>query len=391
MMDWTQDNFLERLAPRLRQKSGEAIGHCPDAETLMAVIEAEPRQPELNTVIHHLSQCGMCADLRARLLNFESESPPVLEAEWNQTRIRLENWLEGFLRSGAARSWPAKRYKPSWRVSGMESFWNFATSMKVVWALGAALALVVFVDGILFLKYRRDHLPPGQVAVRPTISPNPPVTIPGVPTTTPREEGLPKAGNSLPSEAELRNGLGAGSPAVPSIPPGQNFPSASAQATAPSPPNPGPGEVAPPKQPSLPPNAGSEAPTTHSNTLQLDPASRLFIVLSSIGRKPEGGFQFRGTLLLPVVHRGAVQLDRGAEIIGTGSISQGQTTLAVTDVVIQGARYTLKDGNGVMHAETPGAGGGVDLHRSQVLDMHPTAAAVYEQVVDPAGRAEPQK
>ena len=34
MIDWNEDNFLEKLTPQLRQKSGGAIGPCPDAETL---------------------------------------------------------------------------------------------------------------------------------------------------------------------------------------------------------------------------------------------------------------------------------------------------------------------------------------------------------------------
>ena len=93
---------------------------------------------------------------------------------------------------------------------------------------------------------------------------------------------------------------------------------------------------------------------SHPPTLRLDPASRLLIVLSSISGKPDGSFRFHGTLLLPVAHPGPVPLDRGAEVIGVGTRSQGQTSLAVTDLVVQGVRYTLKDGNGAN--ERPDAG-----------------------------------
>ena len=44
-----------------------------------------------------------------------------------------------------------------------------------------------------------------------------------------------------------------------------------------------------------------------------------------------------------------------------------------------------------MNAQTPGAGGGVDFERSQVLDMRPTATAVYEKASDQTGQPEPQK
>ena len=108
MTDWNEDNFLEKLEPLLRQKCGGAGGPCPDAETLCAVIEGEARGPEQDAVIEHLSRCASCAELRSRLLNFESVIPPEPEAEWKQTRIRLDNWLEGFLRSEAAHAHPLR-------------------------------------------------------------------------------------------------------------------------------------------------------------------------------------------------------------------------------------------------------------------------------------------
>ena len=95
--------------------------------------------------------------------------------------------------------------------------------------------------------------------------------------------------------------------------------------------------------------------------------------------------------MLPVAQPGRVPLDRGAEVVGTGTVSQGQTTLAVTELEVQGARYLLKEGTGAMRAETPGAGGGVHFDRSQLLDMWPTAPAVYERASGQAGNPDMQK
>jgi serine/threonine-protein kinase len=214
----------------------------------------------------------------------------------------------------------------------------------------------------------------------------PPEKSTEMPKMTPQEEGLPKAGNSLPSSAESPNGPevgGPGAPAAPALtapPADHNLPTATAQATVPSPPHPTPRGVARP------------APAiSHPPTLWLDPAGRLLVALSSVSPKPDGSFQFHGTLLLPVAQPGPIPLDRGAEVIGVGSRSQGRTSLAVTDLVIQGVRYTLKDGRGIMSAHTPGAGGRVDFSRSQLLDMWPTATAVYEKASDQTGRPESQK
>ena len=61
-------------------------------------------------------------------------------------------------------------------------------------------------------------------------------------------------------------------------------------------------------------------------------------------------------------------------------MSGGQTSVAVTDILVGGARYKLKEGSGAVKAETPGGGGGVHLDRNQLLDMWPMATAAYEKV-----------
>jgi hypothetical protein len=114
-------------------------------------------------------------------------------------------------------------------------------------------------------------------------------------------------------------------------------------------------------------------------SLQLDPSSHLLVVLSTAERLPDGSFEFRGTLLLPVAHAGPVPLDRGAEVVGAGQTRDGQTSLAVMEFVVQGAHYMLKEGSGAMKAQTPGTGGAVQFERSQVLEMWPLASLVYEK------------
>ena len=128
-------------------------------------------------MIAHVSRCQACADVGNRLLKFERASEHEPEVGWNQTRIRLDNWLEGFLRSEAARFRSAQPAKPSWIASARNGVWDFVTSMKIVWALSAVLAVVVTVDGFLFLRYRRDQLSLIQVATRPAAPPKPPVNV----------------------------------------------------------------------------------------------------------------------------------------------------------------------------------------------------------------------
>ncbi|MGA2476275.1 MAG: protein kinase [Terriglobia bacterium] len=286
--------------------------------------------------------------------------------------------------------------------------------------VGALVVIVVVALGAMQLPRLFKAKAGGAKQAAP--AEKPPEKSTEMPKMTPQEEGLPKAGDNFPSSAESPNtpkAGGPGAPAAPALtaaPADHNLPTETAQATVPSPPNPTPRGVARPTAPalsrpmaspqpgvtayaakslpappSLPRNPAPAAAISHPPTLSLDPAGRLLIVLSLVSPKPDGSFQFHGTLLLPVAQPGPIPLDRGAEVIGVGSRSQGRTSLAVTDLIIQGVRYTLKDGRGVMNAHTPGAGGRVDFDRSQLLDMWPTATAVYEKASDQTGQPESQK
>ncbi len=394
MIDWNEDNFLEKLTPQLRQGCGGTIGPCPDAETLRAVIEGEARGPERDAVMEHLSRCAACAELRSRLLNFdnfESVSLPEPETVWNQTRTRLDNWLESFLHSEAARALSAKGRKPSRKFSGWESISNLFIPRKIVWAAGVAAVLVLIADAALWVEYKRVQAPQGQVAARATVTLKPPAK-PALSSTSP-ERNLPtKAGQAAIPSAPNQAPKPVAHPRTPAFQP--NAPPRTGPAVPP-----GESILAPPSPPI---NGASPPAIGHPPTIRLGLADRLLIVLSSISPKPDGSFQFHGTLLLAVAQPGTVPLNQGTEVIGVGTKSQGKTSLAVTEFVAQGARYTLKDGSGAMNAKTPGAVGEEDFDPSQllnkwptvtgrVLDMRPTAPAVYEEVSGQTGQPDPEK
>jgi hypothetical protein len=61
-------------------------------------------------------------------------------------------------------------------------------------------------------------------------------------------------------------------------------------------------------------------------------------------------------------------------------MSQGQTSLTVTELVVEGSRYTLKSGNGAMRAQAPETGGQFD--RGKLVEMWPESPSVYEKAPD---------
>ena len=461
MTSWNEDNFLEKLLAQARQQHGAARGSCPDAETLCAVLEGTAPAQLRQIVIEHLRHCPDCAALQNRLLNFEAGSSPEPEAVWKETRKRLDNWLESFLRSEAANLRPlqptsAPSTSPRW-----ESFWSFFNPRKLVWGLGVAALAVSIGDAILVLKLRREQpghaqiaaksaAPPSQAMNAQPIAPAPSVPAPsrggeinvgraqGVGTSHFRgnsaktseaharpqfaghphvaaplagaqmsqESGPQAVAERAPSEAQTalaqKAGAPASQPAAPLNPSTQdhNPPVLNAQAApAPEPPAPvrAPGPSASSKAVGVRPTGAvtsgrfaaasvRSSPTPQPKVaegpapiLRLDPSAHLLVALSSAERLPDGSFEFRGTLLLPVAHAGPVPLDRGAEVVGAGQTRDGQTSLAVMEFIVQGVRYMLKEGSGAMKAQTPGTGGAVQFERSQVLEMWPESPLVYER------------
>jgi hypothetical protein len=421
MTGWNEDNFLERLLAQVRQQRGAERDPCPDAETLCAVLEGEAPAPLRELVTEHLRHCPECAELQNRLLNFDVGTSPEPEAVWKETRKRLDNWLEGFLRSEAANFRAAKPPVRSRRVPRWETLWSPLISWKVAWGLGVAALLVLIADGVLVMELRRGRPAQVQVAARATVPQKQPANVQRVappplaplpsrgresgvgrapevgkshpqtriekPTRAPQEHGLQQAAGRPPVGAPLGGARGKQPHALPQVAerlPSNPQPVYEQNAGAPG------GQVAAPL-PSSPPLNASAAPAAEPlPSLRLEPGAHVLVVLSSVNRLPNGSFQFRGTLLLPVAQAGPVRLDRGAEVIGAGTISQGQPSLAVTDFVVEGARYTLKVGNGAMKAQTPGAGGAVQFDRSQVLEMWPMSPSLYEKSPDTSAQPQPQ-
>jgi hypothetical protein len=457
MTAWNEDNFLEKLLALARQASSAEREPCPDAEVLCAVLEGEAPAPLRQLVLEHVRHCPDCAFLQSRLLNFAAGASPEPEAVWGETQKRLDNWLEGFLRSKTAgfrapQPTSVPHTSPRW-----ESLWSFFNSRKLVWGLGMVAFAALIGDAILVLELRRGQpghaqmaaqsaAPQSQAANLQPSTPAPSAVEPsrggeieagraseGVkshPEGTTEESQKPLQGQAVPQVGEHpaaaapyeaartnpppRAGRPRSIPQLPnphnptvaqSAPPSLVIPedrqpsTLNAQATPP-PPNPAstplpgpratPGETAPHRSlnsafsMSLARATGRPAiATTSPTSLQFDPSAHLMVALSSAKRLPNGSFEFRGSLLLPVSQAGAAPLDLGTEVVGAGETREGTTSLAVMEFVVNGARYILKEGSGAMKAQTPGTGGAVQFERSQVLEMWPISPLVYARAATP--------
>ncbi len=97
-----EEDFLEKLGPQVRRKIRAERNSCPDAETLSAVLEGTAPGPVRERVMGHLRHCAECAALQTRLQAFDDVTMEGSAAEWSQQQIRLDNWLDDFLRSERA-------------------------------------------------------------------------------------------------------------------------------------------------------------------------------------------------------------------------------------------------------------------------------------------------
>ncbi len=111
--------------------------------------------------------------------------------------------------------------------------------------------------------------------------------------------------------------------------------------------------------------------------LQFATGDCLWIRVNSITRQPNGSFDFRGTLLHPIMLSTSVSLDQSTELAGSGTQDGGHITLSVTEFDVRGKYYGLK-----VAASTNrklGSGPALELNLGKILEMWFASASVYER------------
>src|SRR5262249_12309743 len=163
MSEWSEDNFLERLAQSAAERMSTGI--CPKADDVSANVDSGGLKAISDELRQHMQHCPACSDLQRRLTLFEQASgsetsPDTLEAEG-----RLGAWLRGFLASQDLRRQVLAAPPPK----GVElaftpkrrPFW------QMQWALAAAAAIVLAAGLIYFRRQAMVLQPRQEVAYNP--------------------------------------------------------------------------------------------------------------------------------------------------------------------------------------------------------------------------------
>ncbi len=437
MNDWNEDNFIEKIVQLLDRRSGTLP--CPEAEAFLAASDGDSGGALKRATAEHASGCPECRALQQRIESFDSPMVGGNDAEWKQTEKRLDNWLEGFLSSGAA----VHQEGDPGRSSHIRDFWSrVGWPAQLRWALVPAVALALigaFLAGrfssrnspLITAELQRLPVTP-QTAGDQNRSEKEPTGKPQVGQTS---QAAPKQG-AVASSAPIRTGQ---SHAPPRKPPAGTrsadtavvvLPAPSKSEDVPlSPPVPmqgPPAETAPMSpsvrldrpvetaensgaaasasaRPGLPPSSRAtssalrsimasrgvarapeakvESPPAVPNppVITLDAGTRVWITLKSIQPRTDGVSEFRGLVLLPVTQSGTTLLGRNAEVSGTMTVRNGKRSVQILEFRSAGTQYRLRGASGEANLRLLGAGEVVQFDAGRVLETWMSAVSTYEK------------
>lgn len=418
MSEWQEDNFLERLAHNSKENAVPVL--CPEVEALYSGSDSGgigPISPQLH---QHIEHCPLCSDLRRRLDLFDKAESLVLDSEAIEAEKHLDSWLKGFLASEslnlcAPTSVSTPREAVSQAPAKTRMLWT------VNWALSAA-AMILVVAGVVYFRRSANMQTPVPVVVRttpdgpptpakpsdeqatPEVNPfgeaQPQVVVPKNPPT-PKAPKLvpPSRKNEAPAQRqELAAASGHENQSAPLAVQETTPVATEAPAVAENqPPSPSgtPIQPTPPPAPtslshgstsgialSRKPNGiqahGPETRATIPSVVLIPAGTRIWISLQAISPQDDGRSQFKGTLLLPVSTSNSLVLAKGTPVAGVCSIAEGQTSIQITELVLNGKQYKLRTEPNVRAHQTTPASKAVQFEKGKVIELWLDSAAVFE-------------
>jgi len=157
MMEWREDNFLERLMPRLPGKRKTTWESHPDAKFLCALAEGRLTESDRANTAAHVNECPECAELYSRLLAFAEPPAALSDDEWVSAEKRLGNWMEAFLET--------ERNRVRQETVGSSRAWKWLGFSKLQWASSAA-TLAVAATALAFFVLISGRNRSVQVAIQ---------------------------------------------------------------------------------------------------------------------------------------------------------------------------------------------------------------------------------
>lgn len=437
MTGWTEDNFLEEMIPLLNRQPGAR--QCPSANVACAVIDGNASDATRHAFALHAAGCSACATLHRRLLSFGAMELPERDQAWGPVEARLDAWLETFLAPPAAVYRAPHPIEASGHQRGWRRLAAWFDALRSSWLLipaAAALAICPLLGLLLLLNNQslpvtarvertrpaaqlqaaappsaaqtdRHDRPTASLRRRPANAPiraiaaQPGPVAHASPPRAPAHQTLPGQNSAASTPAPERAVAEADRPTQAAslstiTSAGISKQPARFEGAAPMPVSDAGRQAAPLitettktknlKKGKTMPAAGalalqrSLAPPARAE-VQLQPGTRVWISLKSVRTRPDGASEFSGQLLLPVTQPGGVVLDQGTQISGLIGTREGKTTIQMTELVWNQARYRLNERGGDAEL-VPGTATAVRFDAGKVLETWLLSTSVFVRVPD---------
>jgi hypothetical protein len=350
----------------------------------------------------------------------------VIEAE-----KRLDSWLKGFLSSQSLSPQTESLPLPAEpKTTALRSHPKRSLFWQLQWGLAAA-AILAFTFGVVYFWRSIIALTPAPTVARVApvqpppapsdsqASPEPVATDQARPgTIAPKSSQEPKPhnvispsrkGTPLAAHSEV-----AVSPEQAAQAAAQEAPPVATKSSAVAENHPAP-PLGTPVHPTIPPagaslsrgpihfNSGAKTASGFTNgtassmapprptapsVIHIPAGTRIWISLESTVAQNDGRMEFKGRLLLPVSVSNSVVLEKGTPVAGVGSISVGQTSVQITEFVLNGERYRFRAGPVAGVTQAAATGKAVRFESGEVLEMWLDSAVVFESTEAPS--ANPQ-
>lgn len=367
MKEWHENNFLEKLAPLLREH------RCPGEEALSALARGGMvAQPE--PIARHLANCPACRDLLERLARFGQVGTGEDETKWTAARPRVLKAIENF---SAERGYLQK--KSGSRAAIVEQDRKATrSSWRPIWLWAPALALTTCLV-IAFTIYRPISFPENtEVASSHTTKAE---------SSRSEDHG---GDNEAPTRGATRSSTDASSDERRGEHSEQpvNAVKTDGSRTGVNPAaekylgqRPNPVDIASPNQdatanvrqesgsPDV--SSGSPAQTALSeNFLRVDSQRPFWIRITSRTQQPNNAFDFTAVV---TDNLGNDTLQRGTTLSGSGTLIQGRTNLQITFLVRNQVRYVAQN-------ETAGSAYIISNSDNNTYEVTPSTTLIFEHI-----------
>ena len=364
--------------------------------------------------------CPRCSDLRQRVDLFDRQTELEIDSEIVEAEKRLDSWLRGLLSSQELGPQTASGLTVA-KLRTAPRFFRPKRSLFSQIQLGlAAVAILVIAFGLVYIRRSVIALPPASLVAQAT--PGEKLSVPSTLQPLPKSTPIEKS-NTKSIEPKVPSGLvapddgSAGKDAtLTSSPKSRMLPGQSivtgAQAAPPTTDQTDavaessqasaltfrPRPILPPAQVSL--STGTQPPAHGRGSVKdcqdcqkvskpnvravvpslvrVEAGTRIWIVLESATAQGDRRIPFEGRLLLPVSASNSVILEKGTRVMGVSSSAQGQLSVQIGELVLNGNRYKLTENPGLNATHTTGTGRAVQFASGKTVEMWLDSATVFE-------------